>query len=104
MTMAQPSDGHGQILRVLIPQIRLLVERDTTRVKEITPESRLIQDLGFDSLALLELTVALAVDFEVDELPASLINGDWTGVTVDDVVEICLRAESARWRLNWHDK
>jgi acyl carrier protein len=61
------------------------------RPKElIRPETRLVEDLNLDSLAVLEIVVGMLVDFGVEELPRSLEETDWRGVTLGDLYDACV--------------
>lgn len=48
----------------------------------ITERTRLVEDLGLDSLTLTEVVVLLIVDFELERLGDELGERDWDGVTV----------------------
>jgi acyl carrier protein len=67
-------------------------ERDATG---IAVGSRLIDDLGMDSLALTELVLVCIESFGVDELADSL-ERDWEAVTVGDLHRECCAALAAR--------
>jgi acyl carrier protein len=49
---------------------------------EVREEARLIEDLGFDSLALAELAIALIDQYGMDLLSEGLAVRSWEGTTV----------------------
>jgi acyl carrier protein len=53
----------------------------------IEPHTRLLEDLGLDSLSLTEVVVALMVDFEMQALSEELEQRDWNGVTVGELYD-----------------
>lgn len=53
----------------------------------ITAESRLLDDLGLDSLALSEVVVMLLVDLGMASLESGLGQRDWRHVTVGELFE-----------------
>ena len=52
----------------------------------VTAETRLIEDLGLDSLALTELLVAVISEHYLDDVAAELAERRWEGTTV---AELC---------------
>lgn len=57
---------------------------------DITFDSRVVEDLGLDSLAVLELTTMLLGRFGRTAGVDRLITSDWNGVTVADVWRACV--------------
>lgn len=53
----------------------------------LQPELRLIDDLGFDSLRLVELTMALEDALELDPIPQARLAGVMTVRAVQDLAE-----------------
>jgi len=53
----------------------------------ITPQTRLVEDLALDSLALTEVVVLMLVDFGLADTDGELEERDWTGVTIGAVFE-----------------
>lgn len=60
---------------------RVLEQADKPPVQTLSPESRLQEDLGLDSLELAELTVLIEAEFAVDVFADGVVR------TVGDVVE-----------------
>jgi len=58
-------------------------------VERVEPEALLIDDLGFDSLAIAELIVLLVDDYGISTLPQDLEARDWTDVTVGQLRDEC---------------
>jgi len=58
-------------------------------VERVEPEALLIDDLGFDSLAIAELIVLLVDDYGISTLPQDLESRDWTDVTVGQLRDEC---------------
>jgi acyl carrier protein len=62
----------------------------------LRPQTRLVEDLGLDSLALTEVIVLLLVDFGLDDPAGELEERDWAGVTIGDVhAELTRRGATA---------
>ncbi len=61
----------------------------------VTQRSRLVADLGLDSLALSEVVVFLLVELEVATLDTDLATRDWDRVTVGELFEEYQRGERA---------
>lgn len=53
----------------------------------LTPEMRLIADLGLDSLALAEVITALVLDLDMESLASDLDDRQWELVTLGDLHE-----------------
>ncbi len=51
-------------------------------------DTRLIGDLGMDSVALTELVTMLVDDFDIPELAHQLADNDWGTVTVGEVFHL----------------
>lgn len=64
------------------------------KIEDLDGEMRIVEDLAFDSLQLLELVVMLIDDFGMASLAAGLENRDWNGVTLHQLFDE-LRAEPA---------
>ena len=60
---------------------RVLEQADKPPLETLSPESRLQEDLGLDSLELAELTVLIEAEFGVDVFADGVVR------TVGDVVE-----------------
>ena len=60
---------------------RVLEQADKPSVETLSPESRLQEDLGLDSLELAELTVLIEAEFGVDVFADGVVH------TVRDVIE-----------------
>jgi len=58
-------------------------------VERVVPEAGLIDDLGYDSLAVAELIVLLTEEYEITTLPGDLETRDWSKVTVGQLREEC---------------
>jgi len=52
---------------------------------DISGESRLVEDLGLDSIALAEVVAYLIVDWEMESVAADLEERDWASVTIDAI-------------------
>jgi acyl carrier protein len=63
---------------------------------EVRPETRIFEDLGYDSLALAELVVTLIDEYEMEGLADSLGERTWEGVTAGQLFEECCSQLSAR--------
>lgn len=72
-------------------------------VCQVSASSKLVEDLNLDSLALFEVVVALLVDYELRELPQTLRDGDWSGVTVGIMFDLIYDRESPGWQLRWSE-
>lgn len=71
--------------RVVAVVASIASEQHAGNLPEVRLESRLVQDVGLDSLRLLELTVSLEVEFGLEPLGDS----EFSGVsTVADVAEL----------------
>ncbi|GGO86559.1 acyl carrier protein [Nocardioides phosphati] len=81
MTSAPHDDVHADIAELLAQ----IIEVPAT---DITPESRLVEDLGVDSLSLLELVIGIEERFGV-VIPDSEVIGL---VRVEDATTYVLRA------------
>lgn len=57
--------------------------------RDIEPESRLVDDLDLDSLALAELGAAMMVDAELQEDFDALLLAAWNGLTVGQFYAKC---------------
>lgn len=64
-----------------------IAEAAQVPVEKITPTSRLLEDLGLDSLALSELIVLLIVELEMTKLESELASREWDRVTVGELFE-----------------
>jgi acyl carrier protein len=53
----------------------------------IGPKTRIVEDLGLDSIALAELVVLLIDDYGVEPLSAGLEQRTWEGVTVGSLFD-----------------
>jgi acyl carrier protein len=62
--------------------------------EDLDGEMRIVEDLAFDSLQLLELVVMLINDFEMASLATELEDRDWSGVTLHQLFDE-LRTELA---------
>lgn len=51
----------------------------------VSPDARLVEDLGADSVALAELVAFLLLDCGMEELAQDLDRRDWRGITAGDV-------------------
>jgi len=58
-------------------------------IERVVPEATLIDDLGYDSLAVAELIVLLTEEYEITTLPGDLETRDWSKVTVGQLREEC---------------
>lgn len=54
-------------------------------VESIEPGTRLLEDLGLDSLALVEVIVTLLVDLDMTSLQSDLAKREWLHVTVGEL-------------------
>ena len=70
-----------------------IAEAGEVSVETITPESRLLEDLGLDSLALSEVVVLLMVDFGMSALEKELASREWERVTVGELFDEYQRDE-----------
>ena len=62
--------------------VELVAEIADVAPVRIQPDARLVEDLGFDSIALMELMVALSLD---DERVAVVLEMRWEGITVREL-------------------
>lgn len=53
----------------------------------LSPEMRLVADLGLDSLGLAELITALVLDFDMESLASDLDDRQWELVTLGELHE-----------------
>lgn len=63
------------------------------------PDARLVEDLGLDSLALIELAVMALVDYELEALSEGLQQSSWEGVTVGDLYRECGTGHPRDWQI-----
>jgi acyl carrier protein len=54
---------------------------------DIGPDTRLVDDLHLDSLALAQLAVTLIVDFDMGWLSDELERRQWSGITAGELYE-----------------
>src|SRR5260370_30114299 len=54
---------------------------------EVTPDTRIIEDLAFDSLSLAELVVILIGDYDMADLSQALGDRKWKDVAVGQLFE-----------------
>jgi acyl carrier protein len=66
-----------------------LAEFARAPAESITPDARLVSDLGFDSLALAELGLSLREAYETDEHPLELDGRNWGTTTAGELFEAC---------------
>jgi acyl carrier protein len=69
---------------------------DAARVR---PETRLVEDLELDSLAITEVVVVLLVDFQLDGLSERLQRSGWQDITAGDVYEELRNGKRGGWDL-----
>lgn len=62
--------------------------------ERIEPGTRLLEDLGLDSLALSEVIVLLLVDFEMFSLEQELSKREWRHVTVGELFQEYQRGQA----------
>ena len=67
--------------------VRIVAEVADVSSNELMRETRLVEDLGLDSLALVEIVVALLVDFGVEELSETMQDSAWVEVTLGMVYD-----------------
>lgn len=65
----------------------------------VTSDARLVEDLGFDSVAVAELVVYLVVDCDMEPIAENLESRTWTSVTVGDLYAEYRRHVTARRRV-----
>jgi len=65
---------------------------------EIAADQRIVEDLGFDSLALAELVMVLIGEYETEDLSRSLDERTWLSLTVGQMYEECGAIASAQGR------
>lgn len=53
----------------------------------LEPGTRLIEDLGVDSLALAELLVVMITELRMEQLAEDLAEREWTNVTLGDLYQ-----------------
>lgn len=53
--------------------------------ERVTEASRIVEDLGFDSLALLELAVVLIDEYEMERLSERLAERNWENTSVGEL-------------------
>jgi acyl carrier protein len=56
------------------------------RTMVVTPESRLIDDLGADSLDMVEIVMALEEEFDIED-GEELANKSWQEVSIQEIVD-----------------
>ena len=76
-----------------------LAELAGVPVGDVTPGSRLVEDLGLDSLGVTEVAVLLLVDYELEGLSDELQRSGWEGVTAGDVYEECRGGRRGGWEV-----
>lgn len=59
-------------------------------VADITPRSRLVEDLNLDSIALLEVLVFVVETYEPPSISQELESRRWEGVTVGALYQECV--------------
>ncbi|HEX8075822.1 MAG TPA: hypothetical protein VF545_12685 [Thermoleophilaceae bacterium] len=63
---------------------------------EVGPEARIVEDLGYDSLALAELALVLIDDYDMEALAESLGEKTWDGVTAGQLYDEYCSAAARR--------
>lgn len=76
------SDARDQQWGDFAARVAETLDRDLT---DVTEDARIIEDLGADSLAVLEIVVAVADDYGVEDYYEDMVNQRWTGVTVGEL-------------------
>jgi acyl carrier protein len=71
-SITEPTDEEVQ------QRIRELILECAPSPRDLRDDSALIEDLGYHSLALAELMVAILDEFEIEELPGDLLVGLYT--------------------------
>jgi acyl carrier protein len=71
-----------------------IAEAANLPIETIEPGSRLLEDLGIDSLGLAEVICLLLVDFKMASLESDLSTRDWRLVTVGELYEEYQRGEA----------
>jgi acyl carrier protein len=73
-------------------------------VEGVRRDTRLVGDLGLDSLALTEVIVALIVDFDMEALSTELEERDWGAVTIGSLYDeyLSIREPRERFRIERH--
>ena len=61
----------------------IIVQVTKVRPEEIRDEARLVQDLGVDSFATLELVAAFEAEFDIEILPEDAEKNDTVGKVID---------------------
>jgi acyl carrier protein len=69
--------------------VRRLAEFARAPAESITPEARLVSDLGFDSLALAELGLSLREAYETEKHPLELDGWNWATTTAGQLFDAC---------------
>lgn len=65
----------------------ILADKMDVDARQITPEARLVDDLGMDSLAAIEVVFALKEAFQIDIQQESLENDMQNMTLVRDIIE-----------------
>ena len=80
--------------------IKLIASQYNWDMKDVKPSSKLEEDLGFDSLDKLDLTMDIEKEFNI-ELPLECIDNLITVKDVIDTVHRTLDNENNMLNLNW---
>lgn len=81
--------------------VGVLAELAEVSSEEIGRDTRLVQDLDLDSMALVELIVSVLVDLGVDSMPEELWDTEWTTISAGTLFDACIDQEQ-RWTLQWN--
>lgn len=80
--------------------LAILASVTDRREGEISLEDRVVEDLGLDSLAVIELIVALTDQPGLESFATQMLEGTWANVTVRSLIEAydhaCTHAAIAR--------
>lgn len=74
--------------RVISNLLKASQESNSLKLPEITSETDLVDDLGLDSVELLDLTTAISEEFKVNISERQLINVKTVGDIVSCIVEV----------------
>ncbi len=80
----------SRLKSIIVDLLRVSQEKISVQIPEITIETDLVDDLGLDSVEMLDLTTAISAEFGVNPDAGQMINVR----TIDDAVKYILELKS----------